>query len=66
MGMFQREHICDCVDSYTMGLFTRVLGWSVEECQIIMAKVKKQVRDPQWQLYTNFFFVSGRAPPAAE
>lgn len=62
--MFQREHICDCVDSYTPGLFGRVLGWTPEECQIIMAKVKKEVRDLQWQLYTNFFFVSGRAPPA--
>lgn len=62
MGTFQREHICDSVDSYTVALFTRVLGWSLEECQVIMAKVKQEVRDLQHQLYTNFFFVSGRAP----
>lgn len=31
----------------------------------MMAKVKKEVRDPQHQMYTNFFFVSGRVPAAA-
>ncbi|KAK3723773.1 hypothetical protein LTR37_001654 [Vermiconidia calcicola] len=50
LGLYQQEHICDCVDSYTLGLFTRVLGWSPEECQILMASVKNEVRDPQHQL----------------
>lgn len=64
MGAFQREHMCDCVDSFTIGLFTRVLGWTAEECRVMMAELKEEVRDPKHQLYSNFFFISGRAPPA--
>lgn len=54
MGMFHREDIVDAVDSYTPGLFTRILGWTPEECQVLIAKVKKNFRDPQLQLYTKF------------
>jgi hypothetical protein len=64
MGVFQREHICDCVDAYTVGLFTRVFGWSLEACQVMMAQVKNEVRDPQHQLYANFYFIHGRVPLA--
>ncbi len=62
IGMFQREHICDCVDAYTIGLFTRIYGWSVDECRVMMSKVKNEVRDPQHQLYANFYFIYGKAP----
>lgn len=45
-----------------MPVFTRVLEWSPEECQVIMTKAKKEVRDPQQQIHTNFWFVYGRKP----
>ena len=62
MGMVQSEQFCDAIDSYTMALFTRVLGWSTEESQVLMAKAKAEVRDRKNQVYINFFFVHGRRP----
>lgn len=37
LGTFLRENMLECVDTFTMSLFTRVLGWTVEECQVLMA-----------------------------
>lgn len=41
MGVFQREHLCECVDAFTLALFTRVLGWTMQDTQALMAKCKK-------------------------
>lgn len=41
MGIYNRENTLECVSAFTLSLFTRVLGWSVEECQVLMAKVRK-------------------------
>lgn len=41
MGVYQREHLCECVDAFTLALFTRVLGWTLEDTQALMAKCKK-------------------------
>ena len=62
MGEVQREQFCDAIDSYTLALFTRVLGWTAEECEVIMANAKSEVRDRKNQLFLNFIFVYGRRP----
>ena len=36
-------------DSYTPALFTRVLGWSMEETEVFMAKCKEEIRNPKNQ-----------------
>ena len=48
MGAFHAEDLCDAVDSYTGALFTRVLGWTPEECQVLQANVKKDFRNPRY------------------
>ena len=62
MGAFHREYLCDSVDSFTIGLFTRVLGWTPEECHVVMAKAKAELRDPVHQLYQEFYYVYARKP----
>ena len=54
MGVVQQEQFCGAIDSYTIALFTRVLGWTSEECKVLMDLAKKEVRDPKNQLYINF------------
>ena len=60
--MYNEEHMCVCLESFTLALLTRVLGWSYEECQILMACVRAEFRDPKNHLYTLKHFVYGRKP----
>jgi hypothetical protein len=60
--MYQHEHLIDCVEPFTLAIFKRILQWSDEEIQVIMAKVKDDLRNRRNRLYTNFHFVYGRKP----
>lgn len=48
MGLFHREDLYDAVDSYTAALFTRILGWTPEECAVLQAKVKADMKNPKY------------------
>jgi hypothetical protein len=45
-----------------MGFMTRVLNWTLEECQVLLAKARKELRDPKAPLICYFHFVYGRKP----
>jgi hypothetical protein len=62
IGLYQREHVLICFDSYTPGLLGRILGWSKDEYQILIAESCREVRDPKIHLYTVFRFIYGRKP----
>ena len=61
-GIYQEEHMCACLESFTLALLTRILGWSYEECQVLMAGIRSEFRDPKTHLYTVFHFVYGEKP----
>jgi hypothetical protein len=61
-GLYQREHIVLCFESFTPGLFGRILGWSQLEYQILIAEASREIRDPKLHLYTVFRFIYGRKP----
>jgi hypothetical protein len=54
--------MCLCLESFTLALLTRVLGWTVDECQILLAGVRSEFRNPKNHLLTVFHFVYGRKP----
>jgi hypothetical protein len=62
MGLYQREHVYLAFQSYAPGILGRILGWSNEECQILVALCNRELRDPKLHLYTVFNFVYGRKP----
>jgi hypothetical protein len=62
IGLFQREQMCLAVESFAMGFMTRVLNWTLEECQILLAKARAEFRDPKAHLICYFHFVYGRKP----
>jgi SAM-dependent methyltransferase len=65
IGRYQREHMSMGIEPYTLGFIGKVLGWSEQECKILIAKVVNEVRDRSLHLYIRFFFVSGRKPEGA-
>lgn len=50
----------ESVESYTMALFTRVLGWTSEEVRVFLTKVRKEMEDRSLHLYTKFVYVYGQ------
>jgi hypothetical protein len=58
---FQAQSV-DAVEPVSMALFTRVLGLSQEEAQLMMVGPRKGMKDPKNHLYINFHFVFGRKP----
>ncbi|RDW86014.1 hypothetical protein BP5796_04339 [Coleophoma crateriformis] len=62
LGRYHMVHMLDVVEPYTLGLFTRVLGWSKDECEVLMAKVRADIRNPSIHTYVDWHFIYGRKP----
>ncbi|KAJ5140513.1 hypothetical protein N7448_003921 [Penicillium atrosanguineum] len=60
-----RYNLCSllmAVESYSLALFTRVLGWSNNETQVFLAGVRRDLRNPDVHTYCNLHIVYGRKP----
>lgn len=62
MGAYQLEHMSISIEAFTLAPLTRIMGWSVEEVQILMAGVRSEFKNPKNHLLTVFHFVYGRKP----
>ena len=47
VGSFNLVQIEDGLEAFTLRLFTTVLGWQLEEVQVLLANVRKDIRDPR-------------------
>ncbi|KAK5941739.1 hypothetical protein PMZ80_005690 [Knufia obscura] len=50
------------IEGWTMALFTRVLGWSFEEVQVFLARVRQGFKDRKVHAYTRVSVVYGQKP----
>ncbi|KAH7156006.1 S-adenosyl-L-methionine-dependent methyltransferase [Dactylonectria macrodidyma] len=66
IGRFQGIQQAKAVESYTPALFARILGWTEEEIQVYIAKVKNDLTNPAIHLYIPVYFVWGRKPADKE
>lgn len=64
LGAWNQLQALEGVEGWTMGLFNRVLGWSVEEVQVHLAEVRKNFRDPRIHSYITMYLVYGQKPKA--
>ncbi|EEU34221.1 uncharacterized protein NECHADRAFT_96602 [Fusarium vanettenii 77-13-4] len=62
IGKYQAIQEAQAIESYTPQIFSSVLGWSQEEIQVFMAKVKNEIKDPSIHLYLPVHFLWGRKP----
>ncbi|KAF8858394.1 TAM domain methyltransferase [Acephala macrosclerotiorum] len=62
IGLYQQQNMLDASSSYGQAHFTRVLGWSVEEYNILSAKVRKELKDGSLRLYSDLYKVYGQKP----
>ncbi|KAH7142053.1 S-adenosyl-L-methionine-dependent methyltransferase [Dactylonectria macrodidyma] len=62
IGKFQAIQEAQAIESYTPQIFSSVLGWTQEEIQVFIAKVKNELKDPSIHLYLPVHFLWGRKP----
>lgn len=62
IGLYQLEQMCDAVESFTLAVLTRILGWGYAECEVLVANVRRDFRNKQNHLYSVRHFVYGRKP----
>lgn len=51
IGMWQNENIASGLEGLSAALFTRVLGWSKEELDVLLAQARKEHKDTRIHSY---------------
>jgi hypothetical protein len=49
--MWQLENLGGGLEALSVGLFTRVLGWSKEELDVFLAQVRNELKDTKIHSY---------------
>lgn len=62
LGRYNQVNIMEAMGSYTYALFTRVLGWSRTEIEVLLMGARNDLKDLSNHLYTNVRIIYGRKP----
>lgn len=62
IGRVSKITLYEAVEPYTLALFTRVLGWSGEDAQKYVDKVRADLLRPDIHVYVAYHYVYGRRP----
>lgn len=52
----------EAIGPYTLAPFTRILGWTREEVEVLCVGVRNELKDRLLHMYVNVYFVYGRKP----
>ncbi|PVH89233.1 S-adenosyl-L-methionine-dependent methyltransferase [Cadophora sp. DSE1049] len=66
IGIYQQQVMLDASSAYGAAHFTRVLGWTSEEFEVLSAGVRQELKDRTLQLYSNLYVIYGRKPEREE
>lgn len=62
LGLRQRQHLIEGCESISIGLFTRVLGWKMEDISVFLSEVRGDFRNPKFHSYSKIHEIYGRKP----
>lgn len=62
LGKWVSENFNWGAESMSLALFTRALGWSIEEVQVFAAALRADLRNKKMHAYWNFWVIYGRKP----
>lgn len=62
IGRYVRAQVIDAIEPFTVALYTRVLGYTLDHTWIVIAMVKRELSDPKLHLYVIYHFIYGRKP----
>jgi len=62
LGSLVYENICGNAEGLSLMLFTNILGWSVEEVQVLLSYVRKEFVNKNIHAYWDVYTVYGQKP----
>lgn len=62
IGHYQAMNVREWLESSSLAVFTRILGWTTQELDVLFTAVRNDFADPQSHLYFQVRFVYGRKP----
>lgn len=66
IGTYYQAQCLEAMESISMALFTRVLGYTYEEVLGMLEGPRKDIQNPNVHVYMKFHFVYGRKPRLGE
>lgn len=60
LGRYNQVNVVECLETYSLALFTRVLGWSIEEVTVFLAGVRQELVDRSIHLYSKYHIIYGQ------
>ncbi|EOD44847.1 putative tam domain methyltransferase protein [Neofusicoccum parvum UCRNP2] len=65
IGKYNLIHVLDAIEAYSIALFTRVLNYSAEEVQVMLAKMREEYKNPELHIYWIYHVTYGQKPEDA-
>jgi len=62
LGAWQMVNVLEGLEAFSMALFTRVLGWSKEEIDVLLVDVRNDIQNRSMHAYWKIYFVYGQKP----
>ncbi|KAI9829801.1 MAG: hypothetical protein M1826_005378 [Phylliscum demangeonii] len=62
VGMWNLLQIQQGMEAFTLAPLTRIMGWKVDEVQVLLANARKEMKDPKIHAYYNFHVAYGQRP----
>lgn len=62
LGGLVRENFIGGVETMSLALFTRFLGWNLDEVKVFSAKVRNDMSNSSYHTYFDLFVTYGRKP----
>ncbi|KAH1383126.1 hypothetical protein KXW98_009414 [Aspergillus fumigatus] len=62
LGLYNKLQWEEGIEGWTMMLLTKFLGWSREEVELYLMRMRQGLRNPKIHAYQEFAFVWGRKP----
>ncbi|KAG5287448.1 TAM domain methyltransferase [Histoplasma capsulatum G186AR] len=62
VGRFQQLQVLQALEPYSLFLFTKILGWTVEETQVLLTGVRKDIKSRDIHMYSWVHFTRAQKP----
>lgn len=60
LGRYQQINMLESLEAYSLALMTRFLGWTVEDVNILLNEVRKELLDRKLHIYSRLYVVYGQ------
>lgn len=62
IGTYLLAQSIDAIEPHTLGMYTRVLGYTEADTVPVIAGVRADLKNPNFHMYIPFYFIYGRRP----